>query len=171
MDEVSLRPERPGDEAAIAGVIGDAFDGDGEALLVDRLRAAGALDCSLLAEVGGEVVGHVALSPVTIDGQAGHGRWLGLAPLAVAAGHRRRGLGRRLVEHALAAAAERHADLVFVLGRPDYYAGLGFEEAAPLGWQCIYEVPTGAFRVWRPGPSSDLPVTGTVHYHHAFDSL
>ncbi|MFZ1431128.1 MAG: hypothetical protein WAS21_30750, partial [Geminicoccaceae bacterium] len=61
MDEVSLRPERPGDEAAIAGVIGGAFDGDGEALLVDRLRAAGALDCSLLAEVGGEVVGHVAL--------------------------------------------------------------------------------------------------------------
>lgn len=171
MDEVSLRLERPGDEAAISGVIGGAFGGEGEALLVDRLRTAGALDCSLVADIGGEIVGHVGLSPVTIDGQAGGGRWLGLAPLAVASGHRRRGLGRRLVEHALAAAADRNATLVFVLGRPDYYAARGFEEAEQLGWRCIYEVPTGAFRVWRPGPSTEPSVTGTVHYHHAFDSL
>lgn len=170
-DEVSLRPERPGDEAAISGVIGGAFGGAAEAFLVDRLRAAGALDSSLVAEVAGAVVGHVALSPVTIDGQAGHGRWLGLAPLAVAADHRRHGLGRHLVERALAAAADRHATLVFVLGRPAYYADLGFEEAAPLGWQCVYEVPSAAFRVWRPGTAADLQVTGTVRYHQAFDSL
>ena len=73
----------------VNAAFGQAAEGD----LVARLRDRGALAVSLVAEAGGKVVGHVALSPVTINGRAGGGRWPGLAPLAVDPNRQRRGVG------------------------------------------------------------------------------
>ena len=72
-----IRPERAGDIEAIRTLTQTAFEtaphADGtEHLIIDRLRAAGALTLSLVAEVDGAIVGHVAFSPVTVsDGSAG----------------------------------------------------------------------------------------------------
>ena len=68
-------------------------------------------------------------------------------------------------------AARHEAAVVSVLGRPDFHDPLGFAEAAPLGWRCIYDVPSAAFRVHRLGEGAGLPPSGTVRYHPAFDSL
>jgi putative acetyltransferase len=171
--DLGVRPERPGDEDGIQGVVSAAFGQTAEADLVARLRDRGALAVSLVAEAAGELVGHVALSPVTVDGRPGGGRWLGLAPLAVDPDRQRQGAGRRLVAAALDAAIGDGATLVFVLGDSRYYGALGFEEAARFGWRCTYDAPSAAFRVRLLGGSAgeDLPPAGTVRYHEAFDGL
>ena len=171
MHDVELRPETPADGAAIAVLVEAAFGGPAEARLVGALRMAGALTLSLIAVRDGEIVGHVALSPVAVAEQDGGGRWLGLAPLAVAPARQRQGIGRSLARRSLEFAQARGAAAVFVLGRSGYYARLGFEAAAPLGWRCTYPAPEPAFRVRRLGDPSRLPPHGIVRYHPAFDAL
>src|SRR5436190_24400788 len=91
---VAVHPERPGGAAAINAVHAASFPTDLEARLVDLLRAAGRLRVSLVAEVGGAVVGHIAFSPVTAASGA---EGAGLAPVAVAEPHRRPGIAAGLV--------------------------------------------------------------------------
>jgi putative acetyltransferase len=79
---VEIRKEQAGDQDAIRQVHLEAFDGDLEARLVDLLRARGRVTTSLVALTEGNIVGHVLLSPVTIDGNSAI-RALGLAPVAV----------------------------------------------------------------------------------------
>lgn len=124
-----IRPERAGDERAIHEVVRSAFDGhphsDGsEPGIVGTLRADGDLAISLVAEDGGEIVGHVAFSPVAIsDGSAG---WFGLGPVAVAPQRQREGIGAALIEQGLALLRERAASGCVVLGDPVYYGRFGF---------------------------------------------
>lgn len=166
-DALTIRPELPGDAPAIAGVLTAAFAGAGEARLVEALRASGSLT-ALVALDAERVVGHVALSPMTVDGAPGP--WLGLGPVAVAPAAQARGIGRRLIADALAAATASGAAAVFVLGRSSYYAALGFEEAAAWGWCCTYPAAPAAFRVRRLAPDR-LPPAGMLRYHAAFDLL
>lgn len=81
-----VRPEQQGDEEAIARVTEDAFrnaehSSGTEQLIVARLRNAGALTVSLVAEDSEGVIGHVGFSPVTLSG--GETGWFCLAPLSV----------------------------------------------------------------------------------------
>ena len=93
---IQIAQERAGDEAAIRAVTQAAFAGlphseQTEAAIVDALRAAGALAVSLVAVDEGKVVGHVAFSPVTIDG--GDKGWFGLGPVSVTPKRQRGGIG------------------------------------------------------------------------------
>ncbi len=168
---IELRPEVPDDADAIAAVVTEAFGSAAEAKLVSALRRADALTLSLVAIRQGEIVGHIALSPVEVAGQHSTWRWLGLAPLAIATSHQRHGIGSALVRRSLQQSAERGTAAVFVLGDPRYYARLGFDAAAPLGWRCTYPAPEPAFQVWRTGEPAQLPPPGKVRYHPAFDAL
>ncbi|MBW8282722.1 MAG: GNAT family N-acetyltransferase, partial [Rhizobium sp.] len=100
-----IRPESAGDEAAIGALTAAAFDGhpysDGsEPLIIERLRRLDMLALSLVAEDEGEIVGHVAFSPVTLSG--GEGGWYGLGPISVAPGRQRGGIGSTLIKTGLA---------------------------------------------------------------------
>jgi putative acetyltransferase len=125
---IEIRPERDGDEVGIRDVIVSAFGGEDEANLVDALRASDHLAVSLVAIADGRIVGHIAFSPVTIDGRPGG---LGLAPLAVRPEHQRSGIGSRLMIDGMEAASD--ADYVVVLGHPTYYAKFGFRRAGEYG--------------------------------------
>jgi putative acetyltransferase len=57
ISSVRVRPEEPGDAAAIRRVNQSAFDGYAEADLVDALRTAGAITLSMVAVIGAEVIG------------------------------------------------------------------------------------------------------------------
>src|SRR4029079_9566868 len=93
-----VRTEEEADTPAIFAVHRSCFPSEGEARLVDALRAAGRLAVSLVAIVNDEIDGHIAFSPVTTeDGATG----LGLAPLAVVEEHRRKGIGAHLVRTGL----------------------------------------------------------------------
>ena len=123
-----IRPETPADFPAIHALVAACFPTPAEARLIDALRAAGRLSLSLVAVEDGQVVGHIGFSPMTgLDGG------LGLAPLAVHAGHRRRGIGAQLTRAGLAACAELGARIVVVLGDPAYYGRFGFAPASRWG--------------------------------------
>lgn len=163
---MSIRPEQPDDVAAIAHMITLAFAtaphaSGTEAKIVDALREAGALAVSLVAQADGQVVGHVALSPVALsDGTPG---WYGLGPLAVAPGHQGKGMGGHLVAHALDTLRARRAAGCVVLGEPEYYGRFGFRADPDF---VLPGVPPEYFQVIRFTPGAG---GGTVAYHPAFE--
>jgi predicted N-acetyltransferase YhbS len=93
--------------------------------------------CELVAVDDDEVVGHVLGAPGDLGGRA----VLAVAPLAVAASHRGRGVGASLMTELLTRAEASGWPLVVLLGAPAYYARFGFEPAGPFG---IVYPPVGA---------------------------
>jgi len=160
----SIRPERPGDEAAISQVIGEAFAGadhsDGtEARIVEQLRAGGSLALSLVAE-GNGVLGHVAFSPVDIsDGSV---RWFGLGPVAVAPYRQGVGIGAALIEQGLDLLRQMDAAGCVVLGEPAYYGRFGFTHDPAL----VYPGPPPEY--FQRLVLNGGPARGTVRYAPAF---
>jgi putative acetyltransferase len=130
---VSIRPEEPGDVAAIRRVLEAAFPTAAEARLVELLRAGGHLRVSLVAEVDGDVAGHVAFSPIQVDGDSRGGVGVGLAPLAVLPDFQRQGIGSRLVHAGIAACRRAGYGFILVLGWPAFYPRFGFTRADEWG--------------------------------------
>ena len=160
-----VRTERAGDIDAIRTLTEAAFKtaphADGtEHLIIDRLRAAGALTLSLVAEADGAVVGHVAFSPVTVsDGSAG---WYGLGPISVDPARQGEGIGGKLIREGLERLKAIGAVGCVLLGDPAYYSRFGF---APDPKLTLDGVPPEYFmRV----AFSSVYGEGTVSYHPAF---
>lgn len=132
---LNIRQESPSDIPIIHALTEAAFldaphAAHTEQFIVDALRKAGALSISLVAEDGGAIMGHVAVSPVSIsDGAPG---WYGLGPVSVAPGHQRQGIGSRLVIEALQWLQETGASGCVVVGDPAYYARFGFKRETGL---------------------------------------
>jgi len=120
------------DAAAIRRVHREAFGGDLEVRLVDLLRERGKEIVSLVAVEVGEVIGHVLLSPVTIDG-AERVRALGLAPVGVLPANQRAGIGSALIREGIRRAAAGGYELIVLVGAPAYYAKFGFHAAKAYG--------------------------------------
>ena len=135
LDGTEIRPEQAADHVAVTALVEAAFGQPAEARLVERLRAEPAT-IGRVALVSGTVVGHVMASRVT--GAAGPlaGRLVGVAPLAVAAAWRRRGIGARLMAALLADLCAHGDRLVVLVGDLRYHARFGFVPATPLGITC-----------------------------------
>lgn len=160
-----IRPETPADTQAIFALTERAFAGHPhssgtEPHIVSALRTAGALTLSLVAEIDGIVVGHVAISPVTIsDGTAD---WYGLGPISVDPAFQGRGLGSDLVRAGLARLAALGAAGCVVLGDPGYYTRFGFQVKPGL----VYPGPPAEYFM-ALGFGASHP-EGRVAYHAAF---
>jgi putative acetyltransferase len=94
------------------------------------LQAAKALTISLVAEIGGQVVGHIAFSPVTISD--GSQNWYGLAPVAVLPKFQRQGVGKSLIHEGLSLLKALGAKGCVVVGNPNYYKQFGFQNRPDL---------------------------------------
>ena len=165
---IDVRPETVEDAAAIWVVNAEAFGQPDEADLVDALRANEAVTFSLVAESGGDIVGHILFSPVTLEGDETPFKALGLGPLAVRPERQGKGIGSRLVEAGLAACRKAGYTAVFVLGHPAYYPRFGFVPTRPLGLRCEFEVPPEAFMVVELGRGALAGRAGTVKYRPEF---
>ena len=66
-----LRTERPGDMLPVYELVSAAFGRPDEAELVNRLRECGAAVVTMVEEEEYEFMGHLMLSPITIEGQEG----------------------------------------------------------------------------------------------------
>lgn len=161
-----LRDERPADLAEIDRVVRAAFapmtvGRRTEHLIVAALREANALTVSLVAEDGdsGEIVGHAALSPVTVsDGTEG---WYGLGPVAVMPERQNTGIGQALIRSALQRLQDHGAHGCVVFGHPAYYPRFGFRRDEDL---VLPGAAASHFFALRWGNAA----TGTVAYHPAF---
>lgn len=162
-----IRPETRDDAEAVEAVTIAAFraaehSNGQEQAIVRALRQAGALTLSLVADNGGAVLGHIAVSPVRLSG--GEPGWFGLGPVSVHPHFQRQGIGRRLVAQALAELRARGAAGCVVLGDPRYYSHFGF---APAPGLVLAGVPAEYFQALGfTGGISE----GEVAYHAAFDT-
>lgn len=162
-----IRPERQGDEEAIARVTEEAFrnvdhSDKTEHLIVARLREAGALTVSLVAEDSEGIVGHIGFSPVTLS--SGDSGWFCLAPLSVTPERQGEGIGSRLVREGLGALDRLSASGCVVAGDPDYYGRFGFRAVERLSAMGIPDEYFTVLRLHGGTPS------GIVSLHPGFDS-
>ena len=158
---LETNPDIPRIEEITRGAFADHPHGNQrEHLIVDALRAAGALTLSLVAELDRQLIGHVAFSPVALSSRASG--WYGLGPLSVTPACQRRGAGTALVMAGLTRLRELNADGCVVAGDPAYYARFGFRPAAPL---FLPDFPPEYFSsvIYTPGE-----YLGAVAYHPAF---
>lgn len=164
---LQIRNETATDAAAIEALTTAAFlnaphTDHTEQFIVNALRRAGQLTVSLVALEDDAIVGHVAISPVTIsDGSA---RWYGLGPISVAPERQGQGVGSRLMQAALDALREHGATGCVVLGDPAYYGRFGFIAVPEV---VLPGVPPEYFQTLSLDGSTP---SGTVQYHEAFNA-
>lgn len=174
---MEVRPEVRADERAIAEVHRLAFGREDEGKLVAGLRGADSYlpELSLVALRGGEVVGHVLITPVDLVPAAGAEdgpprTLLALAPLAVRPDSQGRGVGGGLVEAAARRASVRREPLVVVVGDPGFFGRFGFVAASTFGIEAPFPVPDGALQARRL-PAFRSACAGTIRYPAAFAEI
>ncbi len=163
-----IRSENPSDIDAITRVTKAAFEAysfnqQTEHMTIQDLRAAGALTLSLVTEIDGRIVGHIAFSPVTIsDGTL---NWYGLGPVSVMPDYQGLRIGMKMVNSGLALLASMGSNGCVLVGLPTYYRRFGFRNHDRL----IHEgVPQEVFVA--KSLAGQVP-SGTVEFHQAFKQL
>ena len=162
-----IRSETPADDEAITQVTLAAFTSASyrptERLIILALRQAGALSLSLVADLDGRIVGHVAFSAATMNGE--YLGWHGLGPISVQPELQKQGIGSKLILEGLSRLGARGARGCVVLGSPVYYQRFGFKAYPGL----IYE-EAPAPEYFMAISFYDEVLQGSVEYHMAFDS-
>ena len=162
---IVIRSETDVDAGAIADVTSAAFStlpisDHTEQFIIATLRAANALTVSLVAEMDGRVVGHIAFSPVTMsDGSPG---WYGLGPVSVLPAYQRQGIGGALIHEGLSRLRGLGARGCCLVGHPGYYKRFGFQNTQGLGHE---GVPEDAF--FAMSFDGHIP-QGSVAFHEGF---
>lgn len=165
--DVRIRDEKNADRVAISDVTAAAFQSmeisnHTEQFIIEELRAAKALTISLVAEVDGRVVGHIAFSPVTMSD--GTHDWYGLGPVSVHPDFQRKGIGKALIRNGLSRLKDLDAKGCCLVGHPQYYRKFGFRNIEGL----VFEgVPQEVFFVL----SFDGTIPqGQVVFHEGFNA-
>jgi putative acetyltransferase len=163
--KIVIRNETGADVGAITEVTVAAFktleiSHHTEQFIITALRAAGALAVSLVAELDGRVVGHIAFSPVALSD--GTRDWYGLGPVSVLPELQRQGIGKALVKEGLSRLKAMQARGCCLVGHPDYYRQFGFRNAPGLALEGV--PPEFFFALPFDGPMPQ----GAVAFHEAF---
>lgn len=160
-----IRHETSSDIEAISEVTTEAFrihpiSRHTEQFIVNALRKAGALTISLVAEIDGRIVGHIAFSPAGISDGTAH--WYGIGPLSVLPAFQKQGVGKALMNEGLALLKTMGGKGCALVGDPAYYPRFGFKNIPGL----IHEgVPAEVF--FALDFDGSIP-QGTVTFHEGF---
>lgn len=130
-----IREECEEDKEAIYALTLEAFalmpfSNGTEAPIIDQLREDGDLLLSLVAEDEGDILGHIAFSPVTLNGISAD--WVGLGPVSVSLELQKQGIGGKLIKQGLSIMKERGAAGCALIGDPNYYKRFGFQSDGSL---------------------------------------
>jgi len=165
---LNIRSEKASDIEAIAEIAKAAFEDQPfnhqtEHNIINDLRADGALTISLVSEINGLVVGHIAFSSVTISD--GTMNWHGLGPVSVLPEYQGRRIGTALVNSGLALLKSMNSKGCVLVGLPTYFNRFGFWNHPQL----VHEgVPQEVFVA--KSLVGQVPC-GTVEFHQAFKQL
>ncbi len=162
-----IRNEIESDVEIISEVTKRAFENhpyshQTEQFIISALRASHALTLSLVAEVGGKVVGHIAFSPVTISD--GSQNWYGLGPVSVLPEFQRQGIGKSLIHEGLSLLKSLGAKGCVLVGDPKYYERFGFSNFPDL---ILDGVPQKYFLAL---PFDTNKAQGAVLFHQGFSA-
>ena len=163
---MNTRQEMPFDRVAIGQLLREAFGGDYEAELVERLRADNLIVVALVAEVNNEIVGHIVLSWLATEMDGHPIRAAALAPMAVKPACQRSGIGSELVVTAIAHAKQAGVEALFVLGHPSYYPRFGF--SAEFARKFASPSAGSAFMAMELRSGVLSGIKGSVNYPKAF---
>ncbi|MCI0142512.1 GNAT family N-acetyltransferase [Arthrobacter bambusae] len=176
---VVLRTERPADRESVLALTAAAFSTSAvTGLPVEGVPAEVKLltelfdsdeylqEFSIVAEMGGEIVGHV----ICTRGRVGELRLLGLGPISVQPHLQRRGIGSALLRETARRAEEAGELGIALLGSTEYYPRFGFLPARKLGvsapgagWGDHFQLLP--LKAWPDGAS------GTFRYAAPFQAL
>ncbi len=165
-----IRAEKESDRDSVHALNMAAFQSPSEANLVDALRQQVEPLVSLVAEEDGVIVGHIMFSPVSLSNNSDL-KVMGLAPMAVAPAHQRKGIGSALVRAGLEQCRKLDFDAVVVLGHPEYYLRFGFSPSSRFGIDSEYDVPEEVFMALELRPNALSGRSAVVRYHPAFGDL
>ena len=147
-------------EVTIAAFRALPISNNTEQFIINALRAADALTISLVAEVDGKIVGHVAFSPVTIsDSSTG---WYGLGPVSVLPEYQKQGIGKSLINEGLFLLKKLGGQGCALVGDPNYYKRLGFRNYPQLVHEGIPQ------EVFLALPFTEEVPQGIVTFHEGF---
>jgi len=167
IENILIRDEKNEDYKVISEVTKAAFEtmeisNHTEPFIIEALRSAKALTISLVAEIDGQVVGHIAFSPVTMSD--GTKDWYGLGPVSVHPDFQRKGIGKALIREGLLQLKDLNARGCCLVGHPQYYRQFGFENIEGL---ILEGIPPEVFFVL----SFDKHIPqGVVAFHEAFSA-
>lgn len=164
---ILIRDEQPADiqdieELTRAAFLNEEHSSHTEQFIVNSLRKNGQLSISLVAVENDVIVGHVAISPVSIS--SGETGWYGLGPISVCPDKQGQGIGSLLMHASLDKLKQSGGKGCVLLGDPAYYSRFGFKSYPDLN---LPGVPPEYFQALS---FTDHIPQGNVTYHEAFDA-
>ena len=162
-----IRKETQSDVGAISDITKLAFENhpysnNTEQFIINALRASNALAVSLVAEIDGKIVGHIAFSPVTFSD--GTENWYGLGPISVIPDYQKQGVGKSLVKGGMGILKDLGAKGCVLVGDRNYYERLGFRSPNGLKHEGVPQENFLALSFCNRTP------TGVVQFHQAFSA-
>lgn len=164
-----VRPEQPGDEAAITAIHVASFDDAGEAELVKRLRGTEwwVPELSLVVQQEETILAHALFTRLPeVDPER---PMLTLGPVAVLPDYQRRGVGMTLIRMGLSRARQLGYTAVVTVGHPQFLASCGFRPARARGLETEMDLPDEAFVVAELREGGAVP--GTVRWPAEWDPV
>ena len=149
-------------EVTIAAFRNVAISRHTEQFIIKALRDARALAVSLVAEADGKIVGHIAFSPIAVSD--GSPNWYGLGPISVLPKYRKQGIGKSLIVKGLTLLKSMGGQGCALMGDPNYYKRLGFENTPDLAHEGIPREVFFVFPFYKKIPQ------GTVEFHKGFSA-
>lgn len=135
----TIRPEQACDYEVIYDITKRAFApmpyaGGNEQDLINLLRNNDALEISLVAQIGSDIVGHIAFSKAFPENESAdvNGGYYALGPIAVDPELQRSGIGSALIYEGIDILRQREAAGCILVGNVDYYQRFGFKTAPHL---------------------------------------
>lgn len=175
LENIVIREEQPQDYSAVENLTEKAFadleiSEHQEHLLVARLRNSDSFipELSLVAEIGGNIVGHILYSRAKfIAGEKEH-ITLALAPLSVHPDYQKNGIGSQLVLNSFKRAKKLGYASIVIIGHPDYYPRLGCKLAADYNLLTPFDVPRECFMIYELQDGALSKLCGTLQYAPEF---
>lgn len=181
MPAFTIRPEQASDYEIIYDITKRAFapmpfSGGDEQDLVNRLRDKGALEISLVAQIGSDIVGHIAFSKAfpknegaEVEGAENEtthktADFYALGPIAVEPELQRSGIGSALIYAGIDVLRARGAAGCILIGNIDYYQRFGFETAPHL---CPKNEPADHYMIL---PLALKNIDSIIGFHPLFHS-